>query len=120
MTDEAPHIDPFSPDAQSKMNELYREQGKQAHQEEVARQIRFRNKKYQEDLEALHEQEAIETLEALDNLPSGQLYQLERLSEAAFRDTDIEGYGDEGAGYDAKEFVRNLIEAGWVFRGKGD
>lgn len=33
----------------------------------------------------------------------------------AYRSTDIDGWGDEGAGYDLNKFVQNLINLGWRF-----
>lgn len=34
----------------------------------------------------------------------------------AYTSTNIDGYGDEGAGYDADKFVENLLRLGWVYQ----
>ena len=36
----------------------------------------------------------------------------------AYADTDIDGNGDEGAGYDMKKFTENLLKLGWVYKPK--
>lgn len=38
------------------------------------------------------------------------------LTVDAYRSTDIDGYGDEGAGYDSDKFVKNLLKLGWVYQ----
>lgn len=35
--------------------------------------------------------------------------------EKAYYDTALDGYGDEGAGYDSTQFTKNLIKLGWVY-----
>lgn len=35
----------------------------------------------------------------------------------AYTDTNIDGYGDEGEGYDGEVFVQNLLAMGWTFNG---
>jgi hypothetical protein len=36
----------------------------------------------------------------------------------AYADADIDGHGDEGAGYDMKKFTENLLKLGWVYKPK--
>jgi hypothetical protein len=38
---------------------------------------------------------------------------------SAYADTNIDGYGDEGAGYDVEKFTQKLLAMGWTYNPQG-
>lgn len=59
--------------------------------------------------------DSVEAFEALSHAEQGILI---GGVVGAYLDTNIDGYGDEGAGYDGFEFAQNLLKLGWVFQPK--
>lgn len=49
-----------------------------------------------------------------EDLTDEYLEELANQVASIHQDTNIDGYGDEGAGYDYKKQVRLLIEEGWI------
>ena len=68
-----------------------------------------------EEANASLKTKTVEGLEALTQLPAEERDILETELSMAYSRTNIDGYGDEGAGYDISEFAENLIKLGWVY-----
>jgi len=81
--------------------------------------------RYQAHLVA--EETARQVLRATKVETVDQFNQLDRLQRdllvgdvaSAYRDTDIDGYGDEGAGYDVDKFTEKLLAMGWTYNPQG-
>jgi len=53
---------------------------------------------------------------AYDNLDSWEQHIIGSSLSEAYYASDIDGYGDEGAGYDIGKFAENLLALGWVYQ----
>jgi hypothetical protein len=61
-------------------------------------------------------QKTITNQEDLNALSERERYLLQNAVADAYGDSDIDGYGDEGAGYDTNVFIQNLLALGWVYQ----
>jgi hypothetical protein len=61
-------------------------------------------------------QKTISSPKDLDALNQRERYLLQNAVADAYGDSDINGYGDEGAGYDTNVFIQNLLALGWVYQ----
>ena len=57
----------------------------------------------------------VASVEDFNSLPDGEKDILWGDLSTAYSSTDIDGYGDEGAGYDITKFAENLLKLGWVY-----
>ena len=72
----------------------------------------------QEARESL-EQKTLSTTEDFDNLSDHEKALVTCDLQDAHNATNIDGYGDEGEGYNMEEFAANLIRLGWEYNPKG-
>jgi hypothetical protein len=61
----------------------------------------------------------VDSVEALSTLSPMEQEILFNQIGNAHADSDIDGWGDEGAGYDMRVMAEKLIELGWVYQPKG-
>jgi hypothetical protein len=62
---------------------------------------------------------ALRTPSDVDSLTATQTEALGVMLTEVKRAADIDGHGDEGAGYDMAEFARQMIARGWSFEPSG-
>jgi hypothetical protein len=61
-------------------------------------------------------QKTITNQEDLNALSERERRLLQNAVASAYGDSDIDGYGDEGAGYDTNVFIQSLLALGWVYQ----